>query len=232
MTAFKFITVAALLSLALPALAQTYPYYPSYPSYPATAPVYSTCPNLTLNLWRGLSDRQTSGQVSQLQQFLAQRYGNQGVTGYFGMQTYGNVVRLQQEQAVYPVTGGVGPLTRAAIARVCGGTPTPVPTQNFSASPTSGAAPLAVTFSINNTMGEDTTRLYVDFGDGQNAKPQQIYCFAYPCNPAMTLQHTYQSKGTYTARLMRDNNYCPPGMYCTLMYREPTELGRVTIVAQ
>lgn len=100
-----------------------YLYYPQ-PTYPTT-----NCPTLSYNLYRGLSDRYTGGQVSQLQQFLATYYpGTQSVTGYFGNQTWANLARFQQELGVYPITGGVGPLTRAAIARVCQGT-NPYPTQ-------------------------------------------------------------------------------------------------------
>lgn len=116
------------LFAAAPALAQTYNpsyYYPQY-----TAPYgqnygYS-CPNLTHNLTLGSSDYYTGGQVSQLQNFLRSRYGDSRLTGgYYGQLTAYYVSRFQQEQGVYPVTGGVGPLTRAAIQRVCGGGYTP-----------------------------------------------------------------------------------------------------------
>ncbi len=102
-------------------------------------------------------------------------------------------------------------------------------TAGFTATPTQGAAPLYVNFGINTTTGNDMNTLSIDFGDGQTGKPNTIYCFAAPCNPAMTAQHTYTTNGTYTAKLLRDNNYCQPGMYCTLMYREPTVLGVVVI---
>jgi hypothetical protein len=83
-------------------------------------PTNPACPALSYNLYIGLTDAQTNGQVSALQRFL-------GVnpTGYFGSQTRDAVASFQQQYQVYPVTGGVGPLTRAAIARVCGGSPNP-----------------------------------------------------------------------------------------------------------
>src|SRR3990167_6658156 len=129
--------VLGLLAFAVPVFAQ---YAPTYP-YPTPAPAHS-CSSLSYNLYRGLSDYYTGGQVSQLQQFLSARGYYQPVTGYYGAITWSNVAQFQRQQAVYPITGGVGPLTRAAIARVCGGGTTN--NVNFSASPTYGNAPLAV----------------------------------------------------------------------------------------
>lgn len=327
-------TIAALgvlgvLAFAVPVFAQ---YAPTYP-YPAPVPSYS-CPTLSYNLYRGLSDYRTQGQVTQLQQFLAGQGYYQPVTGYFGSLTYANVVRFQQQYAIYPVTGGVGPLTRAAIARVCGGTVYPPPTygtvsitnisgpnsltvnqqgnwsittnapygsylstsvrwgdenlygypygmaaasnvsqqtsfthtysqagtytitftvtdsngrtatanttvvvggvQNnsvsFSASPTFGTAPLAVAFSVNAVTGYDISGFSIDFGDGQTGNPQTIYCFATPCNPAMTASHTYSSAGTYTAKLMyQPPYYCPPGNYCAQMMPAPQVIETATV---
>ena len=402
----------------------------AYPSY--------ACPTFSFNLYRGLHDYYTQGQVTALQQFLSSRYGNQLVTGYFGPMTYANVVRFQQEQGIYPTTGGVGPLTRAAIARLCGGVVSggavqitsvsgpnalavnqqgtwaistnapygtnvsvsvrwgdemyygyayagasslisqqntfthtydragtyiitftatdssgrtstatasvvvggavanapritaispsqgPIGTRvviegsnftndnkvhfdtggavhvssfnsgtlyftipssvgpcdwvgdtspvrclaasrlvtpgtyaikvsnvngesntvyftvtdtntaaSFTASPTLGSAPLTVNFAINSIPSDtDMASVYIDFGDGDSAKPQTIYCFRAPCIPAMTSSHIYKAAGTYTAKLMRDYNYCAPGMYCTMMYREPIILASVTITVR
>jgi PKD repeat protein len=187
------------------------------------------CPQITVQLSLGSSDRWTNGQVTALQQFLAARYGNQLVTGYFGAMTRANVVRFQVEQGLSPV-GIVGPYTRAALAN-CGGTTPPPANASFEASPANGSAPLAVTFKINSLpSGVDTSSVYVDFGDSETAPLQSIYCFAAPCNPVATASHTYKTAGTYTAKLMQNNNYCTPGMYCTLMYREPTVLAYATVV--
>lgn len=126
--AFIFGTFAILgLFVATPAMAQTYSpsyYYPQY-----TQPAYNACPALTYNLVLGSSDYATAGQVSRLQSFLRGRYGDARLSGgYYGSLTSYYVSRFQQEQGVYPATGGVGPLTRAAIQRVCGGyTPSPYP---------------------------------------------------------------------------------------------------------
>ncbi len=79
------------------------------------------CAQLSYNLYLGLSDYYTGGQVSMLQQFLASQGYYQPVTGYFGSITKANVAQFQRQYAVYPITGGVGPLTRAAITGLCYG---------------------------------------------------------------------------------------------------------------
>lgn len=195
---------------------------------PVPTYVSQSCPSyLTLNLYRGLSDYTTGGQVTALQQILVARGYNQLVTGYFGVMTAANVAAFQRDQNIYPVTGGVGPLTRAAIARLCNGGGV---TTTFSASPTTGTAPLAVHFAVGELpANSNMAAMYVDFGDNQQANAQTIYCFRAPCIPSMTADHTYTASGTYTAKLMQNNNYCAPGMYCTLVYREPTQLGSVKV---
>lgn len=89
----------------------------------------AACPALTYDLRLGSRDATTGGQVTELQKFLSDYYGlNRAdyVSGYFGPLTLKNVIRFQIEQGVVPAVGYVGPLTRAAIARSCGGTPAPV----------------------------------------------------------------------------------------------------------
>jgi hypothetical protein len=92
------------------------PYAYEYPQYP------SACPNLYTNLTLGSSGQQ----VIELQRFLATRYYQQ-ITGYYGRQTAGNVAQFQRASGIL-ATGGVGPQTRAAILRSCGGYPGPYPT--------------------------------------------------------------------------------------------------------
>lgn len=118
------------LLVAAPAMAQTYNpsyYYPqntsgyTYPTFSQSS-YYGGCPVLSYNLTLGSSDYTTGGQVSQLQSFLRSRYNDSRLTGgYYGQLTSYYVTRFQQENSVYPATGGVGPLTRQAISRVCGG---------------------------------------------------------------------------------------------------------------
>ncbi|MDB5225713.1 MAG: hypothetical protein JWL87_665 [Candidatus Adlerbacteria bacterium] len=145
------------LAFAAPASAQTY--YPqgyssySYPQYQQSAypvaPVYSpysACPALTYNLTLGSSDRTTQGQVSALQRFLANRYGDSRISGgYYGSLTVYYVTRFQQEQGVYPATGGVGALTRTAIARTCGGS-------SYPGYPTTPSNPGSTTFRLDRNF--------------------------------------------------------------------------------
>ncbi len=90
------------------------------------------CPNLTRTLQRGSTDARTGGQVTELQLFLANYYDldeNASVSGHFGAVTARNVIRFQKEMGL-PALGIAGGLTRAAIARACGGLPsttTPIP---------------------------------------------------------------------------------------------------------
>lgn len=194
----------------------------------ALTPLQNYCPQITVQLSIGSTDARTGGQVSQLQQFFASRYGNQPVTGYFGVLTRANVVRYQQEVGLSPV-GMVGPYTRASLAN-CTDTTPPSTGTSFEATPLSGIAPLSVTFKVNSlTIGTDTSSVYVDFGDGQTAPVQPIYCIKAPCLPLANVEHVYSSPGTYTAKLMQNNNYCPSGNFCTLMYREPTVLATTLV---
>ncbi|MDB5237752.1 MAG: hypothetical protein JWM46_22 [Candidatus Kaiserbacteria bacterium] len=70
--------------------------------------------------------------------------------------------------------------------------------QTFSSTPSSGNAPLRVTFngfSFSTLIGA-----YVDFGDGSKA-----FCSEGDC-PIEPLQYTYTSPGTYTATLSKMTN--------------------------
>lgn len=122
------------LFVAVPAMAQTFnsSYYSQQYPQPQYSQNYGSCPALSYNLTIGSSDYVTGGQVSALQNFLRSRYGDARLTGgYYGQLTTYYVSRFQSEQGVYPVTGGVGPLTRQAIQRACGGyNPTPNPGGN------------------------------------------------------------------------------------------------------
>lgn len=93
--------------------------------YPSTP---SVCVELSRNLYLGLSDAQTNGEVGKLQQFLISTgdytYGE--VTGYFGPATEQAVKRWQSRNGVVSSGtpdstgyGAVGPSTRTAMARAC-----------------------------------------------------------------------------------------------------------------
>ncbi len=186
------------------------PALPTVPPYYQPAPI---CPQLSYNLYRGLSDYYTQGQVTQLQQFLSTRY-YQPVTGYFGSMTAANVAQFQREQSVYPITGGVGPLTRAAIARVCGGTPypNPIPTYNApSISGISGPTQLSVgqsgtwQVSVNDQSG--SLSYSVVWGDEQQYGYGLNVSTSASAAYSGSLSHTYSTAGTYTPRFTVTNAY-------------------------
>ncbi len=203
------------------------------------------CPKLSITMQRGARDAATRGQVSELQRFLSGYYNidpSEIVTGYFGSVTQKFVIQLQKEQGL-PSFGIVGTLTRAVIARVCGGTTTTTTTipsiippqicpaiawvpiecangtlkptygangcQNgwqcldatsalFSAYPTSGAAPLYVTFTGDTGAGCGGGYFTLYYGDGQS---ELIAIPADSCKDTFTKTHTYTAPGTFTASL-------------------------------
>jgi PKD repeat protein len=168
------------------------------------------CPQLSQTLTRGMRDATTvpQGQVTELQKFLVDYYDlnpDDYITGYFGRLTQNNVIRFQREQNL-PAYGVVGPMTRAAIARVCtGDTIHEPPPVSFSASPTAGSAPLTVHFFAKNlVLGQS---YIVNFGDGNNATQSAVDCEETTCNqvPFIVTSHTYATAGTYTAQLFTHN---------------------------
>lgn len=148
----KLLLSLGLAALLLPILAVAQENQPPASTY---------CPHLTRDLKLGSRDSTTGGQVSELQRFLSDWYDlnpDDYVTGYFGRLTRDNVMRFQREQGIMPVSGYVGPLTRAAIARVCSGTTPPPtsPTCTLSANPPSitlGQSSLLSWSSTNAAQG-------------------------------------------------------------------------------
>src|ERR1043166_6154410 len=144
---------------------------------PLFANAATFCPTLTQDLWYGSCDETiadsdcarhvTGDQVSQLQHFLKDYFHNPvglWMSGFFGNKTKNYVIQFQSDYDV-PATGRVRPLTRAAIQQACNNQTTvspPPPSVSFSANPTSGTAPLGVTFRANGLVGT----LSVNFGDG------------------------------------------------------------------
>lgn len=109
-----------------------------------TAATSSPCLNLTYNLYAGMTDSQSGGQVSQLQQFL-------GITptGYFGSMTQQRVQNWQTAHGVVSSGspdaighGTVGPQTREAMG--CGGTVISTPQTRIgpAATPTTQPTPM------------------------------------------------------------------------------------------
>ena len=88
---------------------------------PAASTTLVFCPQLKRSVSRGSRDATSTGDVTQLQMFLANHYGlaaSSTVTGYFGPITQGYLEKFQEEQGISPAPNA-GPLTRAAIARIC-----------------------------------------------------------------------------------------------------------------
>ena len=93
---------------------------------PTAMPVASStppfCPKISRTIGRGSDEGTTTGDVGQLQQFIANHFAlnpQDVVTGHFGSTTQGYLEKFQEEQGI-PTAPTAGPLTRAAIARLCG----------------------------------------------------------------------------------------------------------------
>ncbi len=244
------------MSQAIPATAPSTP--PSQTlsdsdDYPIGANSPAACPNLTATTQRGSRDATTAGQVSQLQEFLASQFGV-GIDalggGYFGALTEQYVKRFQTQYGL-PAFGIVGSLTRAKIAELCGGVPTPVPPAptspipqpippippvaraSFSASPMSGAAPLTVKFKYTmnqeNSCGESA--YFLTFGDMKDKRASRLVKPAGTCHAYVQYtEHTYTTAGDYTARLMHPSACNAQLGICSLDdLNGPVVLGSATI---
>ncbi len=167
-----------------------------------------------LSLSRSLSIGMRGNDVTALQQFLSsQGYFNVSATGYFGVLTKAAVGNWQSQNGVANLGsagyGIFGPLSRSYMLRSCGGTTTGT---NFSASPTSGAAPLTVQFTSSVSQGSSIGST-VNFGDGTSGTLAYVpVCSS--CNAMGTVSHTYASSGTYTATLTGGACSCPLDGIC------------------
>lgn len=195
----------------------------------------ATCPNLYPSTGSGQARNLSVGShgtdVVELQTFLiAQGDLSSGLnTGYFGRLTEAAVKSWQAKNGVVSSGtaattgyGAVGPRTRAKIASVCGTGGGTVST-NFSASPTSGDAPLVVTFSAYGI--DDSRHLYViDPGDG-SSYGGGLGMFSSPKTGPST--HTYVSAGTYIAKLLQPSEVMTNCIGCP--QPPPKVVGTVTI---
>src|SRR3989344_3872581 len=210
----------------------------------------TSCVSISNFLSAGDTDKNSDDEVTKLQQFLVSQgasiYPEGLVTGYFGPATERALKRFQTAQGIVssgsPETtgyGATGPQTRKRIAEMTGcgsaGQTTTsaqtTPPPNFSASPTSGPAPLEVTFTytVNQERSCDGGLYSLDFGDG-SSNPQLI-------NPAGTCQsyvqyttHTYSGSGKYTARLYIPIHDC--GQVGTLCAEQTLGTATVTVGGQ
>ena len=168
----------------------------------------SACIAPTHDLQIGQSDSDVGGDITLLQQFFVLQgpsiYPEGLISGFFGSATQSAVERFQQKYGISP-TGFVGSVTRSAISTICaGGTPASSTAFSFSPSPSSGTAPLSVTFSVANADQLTGGASYVvDFGDSvRGAMISSTAAGSY------SLLHTYTAGGTFTATLYKETNLC------------------------
>ena len=203
----------------------------------------SICPRINRALTYGIS----GDDVTQLQRFLVAQglLSDDSATGFFGPRTKAAVQNLQAQNGIVASGdtattgwGAVGPATRAWIAQWCNGN-----NPNFSASPTSGPAPLTVQFSARI----QATEYSLDFGDGSPvvaASRGQVQCTRagndalecpQPTSWNISQSHTYTANGTYTAKLTYQPpmRACPAGMYCAqAMPAQQTRTVVITVGSQ
>lgn len=182
------------------------------------SPVVATVPICPV-FGRSLSVGIRGSDVTALQTYLdAQGYLSVSPTGYFGPLTQSAVTRWQAQGGVVGLgvsgSGIFGPLSRAYFSRSCdfgagGTTPT---TLNFSATPSSGIAPLTVQFVETAPQGTTVGNL-VNFGDGATGTVGFVpVCSS--CNLMATVSHTYTAPGAYTATLTSGMCACPANGIC------------------
>ncbi|HEY5220869.1 MAG TPA: PKD domain-containing protein [Candidatus Paceibacterota bacterium] len=107
----------------------------------------------------------------------------------------------------------------------------PNSTQNtstsFSASPTSGAAPLSVRFTSSAPQG-GTIGNTVSFGDGTGGNLGVVPTCS-SCNALGIVSHTYVSAGVYTATLTSGACACPAGGICNCPNMQILGTATVTV---
>jgi peptidoglycan hydrolase-like protein with peptidoglycan-binding domain len=207
---------------------------------PSTAttptPQYST-PSICSVLKRSLYLGARGDDVRELQEFLHSEgdYDYPEITGYFGPATERAVQKWQARRSVVstgnPDTTGfgvVGPQTRNAFGCGGGGGGN-VNTERFNASPTSGSAPLTVTFSTWLSGFRPNSITYtIDFGDGTSERAADCNAPADACVSAGQNTHTYTNNGTYTATLNKITDPCGGNPLC-LAPIETKVVGKVQI---
>ena len=164
---------------------------------PDPAPV---CTELEYNLYWGLKDRNTGGEVSELQRFLKNEgYLKAGISGNFNLPTYRAVRSFQAEQDLR-ATGVVNAETRAAIeAESCGDADED---EALSILGISAPSALAVgeegTWTVDvESEGEGNLRYGVTWGDEGNAR-MALMSEEDAVQSSATFTHVYAEAGVYT----------------------------------
>ncbi len=144
-------------------------------------------------------------EVLGLQEFLqAEGYFTASGTGFFGPLTRDALARWQAAQG-FEAAGAMGPLTRERIRARCDGNQT----QQFTATPTRGAAPLTVTFNTwLSGFRVPSVSYTIDYGDGSQERAANCPAPADACVGPGQNTHTYVSDGVYTATLNRVTDPC------------------------
>jgi len=186
-------------------------------------PTSPVCAPLSYNLYYGLSDRQTAGQVSQLQYFLqGQGFFPYAPVGIFGPVTYAAVHNFQMAHSIYPVTGGVGPITRGVIQQIGCGTPTPVPTQSGVSLYTISPSQAAVGQTVNVT-GFGMTNSNTILLDGMVAATNVPInsSIAVACTTDPSCRGGIRQTLLFTVPQYLSPN-CPAGSMCPMYMRQLT----------
>jgi peptidoglycan hydrolase-like protein with peptidoglycan-binding domain len=223
------------------------------PNYPPPSPDSSTlnsCADATFrfNMYLGIGNRETDGEVSKLQLFLKRTgdFTHPEITGYFGPATEMAVKKWQARNGVVssgsPDTTGygvVGPKTREVMrVKGCGGSIINPINQDgivLGAGPISGEAPLKVGF--NAAVRDNYSLYYLTLGDGTVISNFAIAMPGCPigwtnCNDVtLSTFHTYQRPGTYKAALHK-KYICDTsaGLVCPAVYS--TQVAEKTITVK
>jgi len=196
----------------------------------APANVTST-PRICAVINRALAQGAQGDDVRALQEFLQSEGMFAGVaTGYFGPLTAGALANWQGNNGLERA-GIFGPKSMAALRVRCGMT-----TGNaLSASPSSGSAPLTVSFT--SQIGDGTTRpsaydgqdTVVDFGDG--SATHWVSCLSSfngmgeRCPTPSRFSHVYTQSGTYIATLKKTGGMCIGGCPETIISQVKITVG-------
>ncbi|HEV3245441.1 MAG TPA: PKD domain-containing protein [Candidatus Paceibacterota bacterium] len=110
----------------------------------------------------------------------------------FGCSQVATGSHTYSSSGIYTATAGA-----ASVTVTVSGTS---PSLTFTASPTSGQAPLAVSFSapIGEALANPPTTYAINFGDGQSGSMQIVQGAS---SASLSAGYTYSSAGTYTATL-------------------------------
>ena len=149
------------------------------------------CPNIFMNLARGMNDAQTGGGVSALQRYLRSTgdFTHPEITGFFGWVTGDALAKFQKRNGIATTTsqglGRAGPLTRNVIAAICSNIPNPVPVvQAPPASPTP-TNPVSTNALTSTSTAIQAARLEGPFAACKTTLDQVQQCaVANPTNPS------------------------------------------------